>query len=101
MPRRLNWLPTALTDLVRLREFIQIHNPAAAGRAANRIREVAGQLLDYPRLGKGVEDINDPNLRDVFIPFGQGGYWLRYLIRQDDSVMVRIWHGRENRDTKP
>jgi plasmid stabilization system protein ParE len=101
MPRRLNWLPTALTDLVRLREFIQIHNPAAAGRAAHRIREAAGQWLDYPHLSKGVEDINDPNLRDVFIPFGQGGYWLRYLIRQDDSVRVRIWHGRENRHIKP
>ncbi|CAA9892105.1 hypothetical protein METHB2_590021 [Candidatus Methylobacter favarea] len=55
MPRRLNWLPTAFTDLVRLREFIQIHNPAAAGRAAHRIREAAGQLLDYPHLGKGVD----------------------------------------------
>jgi toxin ParE1/3/4 len=101
MPRRLNWLSSALIDLARLREFINIHNPAAANRAANRIREGAGRLLDHPHLGKSVEDINDPNLRDLFIPFGQRGYWLRYLIRQDDIVIVRIWHGRENRDTKP
>ncbi len=98
MPCRLNWLPAALADLARLREFIHIHNPAAAKRAACRIREGARQLLDHPLLGKSVEDINNPNLRDIFIPFGQAGYWLRYLIRQDDIVIVRIWHGRENRD---
>jgi plasmid stabilization system protein ParE len=99
MPRRLNWLPAALSDLARLREFISIHNPAAANRAASSIRVGAGQLLDHPHLGKSVEDINNPNLRDLFIPFGQGGYWLRYLIRQEDIVIVRIWHGRENRNT--
>ena len=98
MPRRLNWLPSALADLARLREFIRVHNPAAANRAASRIRAGVGKLPDHPHLGKGVEDINNPNLRDLFIPFGQGGYWLRYLIRQDDIVVVRIWHGRENRD---
>lgn len=36
---RLSWLPQALADLVRLREFINAHNPAAAGRAAKHIRE--------------------------------------------------------------
>jgi plasmid stabilization system protein ParE len=101
MPRRLNWLPSALADLVRLREFIHIHNSAAANRAASSIRAGAGQLLDHPYLGKGIEDINNPNLRDLFIPFGQGGNWLRYLIRQDDIVIVRIWHGRENRNITP
>jgi plasmid stabilization system protein ParE len=86
---------------VRLREFIHIHNPAAANRAARSIRAGAGQLLDHPHLGKGVEDINNPNLRDLFIPFGQGGYWLRYFIRQDDIVIMRIWHGRESRAINP
>lgn len=101
MPRRLNWHPQAVADLARLREFIHIHNPAAANRAATRIRETVRQLLDFPDIGKGVEDINNQNLRDLFIPFGQGGYWLRYLVRQDDIVIVRIWHGRENRGITP
>lgn len=99
MPRRLSWLPQALADLVRLREFIRLHNPAAAERAANCIRKATIKLLDHPLIGLNVTDIDDPMLRDLFIPFGQGGYWLRYLIRDDDIIVVRIWHGRENRNT--
>ncbi len=101
MPRRLSWLPQALTDLIRLREFIHVHNPAAASRAAQRIREAAGLLLTHPLLGKPVDDIDDPRLRDVFIPFGQGGYWLRYQVREDVILVIQIWHGRESRDTNP
>ncbi len=100
MPHRLSWLPEALNDLIRLREFIRVHNPAAAGRAANRIRETVGKLPDNPLIGKSVDDINDSTLRELFIPFGQGGYWLRYLIREENIIIVRIWHGRENRDIK-
>ena len=100
MPHRLSWLPEALNDLIRLREFIHVHNPAAAGRAANRIRETVGKLPDNPLIGKSVDDINDSTLRELFIPFGQGGYWLRYLVREENIIIVRIWHGRENRDIK-
>jgi toxin ParE1/3/4 len=101
VPHRLSWLPEALNDLIRLREFIHVHNPAAAGRAANRIRETVGKLPDNPLIGKSVDDIDGQTLRDLFIPFGQGGYWLRYQVRQDDILIVKIWHGRENRDIKP
>jgi plasmid stabilization system protein ParE len=52
VPRHLSWLPQALTDLARLREFINVHNPAAAGRAANRIREAVLKLLDHPLILK-------------------------------------------------
>lgn len=96
MSRRVSWLPQALADLIRLREFIHVHNPAAAGRAANRIRETAGILVTHPLLGKSVDDIDDPSLRDLFIPFGQGGYWLRYQVRIDVILIIQIWHGRES-----
>jgi hypothetical protein len=52
-------------------------------------------------IGKSVDDIDDPTLRDLFIPFGQGGYWLRYLVRKENIIVVRTWHGRENSDIKP
>jgi hypothetical protein len=49
-------------------------------------------------IGKSVDDIDDLRLRDLFISFGQGGYWLCYLVRDDDIIIVRIWHGRESSD---
>jgi plasmid stabilization system protein ParE len=94
--RSLRWLPEAVADLARLREFIRIHNPQAAERAARRIREAAGKLPAHPLLGRPVVDIDSPQLRDYFISFGQAGYWLRYAVAGDAIIIVKIWHGREN-----
>ncbi len=76
MPRTpataLVWTAAARADLIRLRRFIDPHNPAAARRAAEAIAEGA--------------------------KFGQRGYVLRY--RQDGQtvVVLRVWHGLEQRE---
>lgn len=98
MPRSLEWLPEALSDLARLRDFIHVHNPEAAQRAARRIREAARKLLELPFIGRPVLDVDLPELRDLFIPFGQGGYWMRYVATDNKIIIIKIWHGRENRD---
>lgn len=97
MPHPLKWLPEAVADLVRLREFIRVHNPDAAQRAAKRILEAAHKLLELPLLGRPVLTIDRPQLRDLFIPFGQAGYWMRYTFTDDQIMIVRVWHGREDR----
>lgn len=43
-------------------------------------------------------DIDNPELREVFISFGQAGYWMRYIVTDDKIIIIKIWHGRENRD---
>lgn len=98
MSRSLKWFPEAVSDLARLREFINTHNPDAASRAAKRIRDSARRLLSFPFVGIPVQDIDKPQLRDLFIPFGQVGYWMRYTVTDEEIVIVKIWHGRENRN---
>jgi plasmid stabilization system protein ParE len=95
--RSLKWLPEALADLERLRAFIHVHNPDAAERAAARIREAIWKLLDNPEMGRPVINIDEPDLRDRFISFGQAGYWVRYALTDTSIIIVRIWHGRENK----
>jgi plasmid stabilization system protein ParE len=97
--RSLKWLPEALSDLARLRDFIRVHNPDAARRAAKRILEAAHKLQELPKIGRPVLDIDRPHLRDLFIPFGQAGYWMRYTVADDYILIVRVWHGREDRDS--
>ncbi|MFH1138834.1 MAG: type II toxin-antitoxin system RelE/ParE family toxin [Pseudomonadota bacterium] len=97
MPRSLKWLPEALTDLVRLREFIRVHNPDAAMRSAKRIREAAQRLLNLPFVGRPVTDIDTPEFRDLFISYGQGGYWMRYVVTDNEIIIIKPWHGREDR----
>ena len=89
MSRSLRWLPEALSDLARLRDFIRFHNPDAAQRAAKRILEAAHKLQALPEIGRPVLDIDQPHLRDFFIPFGQAGYWMRYAVTDDYILIVR------------
>ena len=98
MSRALKWLPEAVSDLVRLRDFIRVHNPDAAQRAAKQIREAAHKLLALPLIGRPVLNIDRPQLRDLFIAFGQAGYWMRYTATDNQIIIVRVWHGREDRD---
>ncbi|OWV80272.1 hypothetical protein ATY77_26000 [Rhizobium sp. R634] len=39
------------------------------------------------------------NYRQLFVPFGKSAYVLRYRIHEeaDTLVVVRVWHGREQR----
>jgi len=43
---------------------------------------------------------NRPEYRQLFVPFGKSSYVLRYRIHteEDTLVVVRVWHGRENRE---
>ena len=99
MSRSLRWFPEAVSDLALLRDFIRVHNPDAAQRAAKRIRDSVLRLLRFPFVGIPVQgDIDKPQLGDLFIPFGQAGYWMRYAVTDDKIIIIKIWHGRENRD---
>jgi plasmid stabilization system protein ParE len=90
---RLIWSPAARRDLIRLREFIEPHNPAAARRAAEALKKAARLLLEHPAIGTQLEDRED---RELFIPFGKRGYIMRYRLHDHTIVIVRVWHGVEN-----
>lgn len=98
MPRsralKLVWSQAARRDLIRLREFIEPHNPAAARRAAAILRKAANLLQEQPGIGRRIEGRED---RELSVPFGQRGYLLRYRLHEDTIVILRIWHGLEDR----
>ncbi|MDM3870511.1 type II toxin-antitoxin system RelE/ParE family toxin [Porticoccus sp. W117] len=89
------WLPDAVRDVARLRDFISAENPVAAQRAARRIREMATILAENPQAGRPVDDLFP--FRDLFIPFGAGNYIARYREEENRVVIVRVWHSREER----
>jgi len=39
------------TILIYMLSNLSVHNPGAAGQAANRIRKAVGKLLDHPLIG--------------------------------------------------
>lgn len=90
----LRWTATALADLVRLRQFIEPHNPESARNAAKALKKGAALLVDHPGLGRRLEGRPD---RELDIPFGKRSYVMRYRLDGDDIVILKIWHSREER----
>jgi plasmid stabilization system protein ParE len=82
----------AVSDLVRLREFIAVHNPTVDVRVATRLRAAISHLTDSPQIGRPVEDLPG-EIRELIF----GKYVVRYQVRQTIVYILRIWHGREDR----
>ncbi|ARM86830.1 toxin-antitoxin system toxin RelE/ParE family protein [Rhizobium sp. CIAT894] len=92
------FLPEAEDDIERLYGFlIGQANPLAAQKAMLAIDEGIQMLLENPHIGIRMED--RPHYRQLFVPFGRSAYVLRYRLDEetDRLVVVRVWHGRENR----
>lgn len=89
------WTPAARRDLIRLREFIEPHNLLAAQRAAASLKKAADLILDHPGIGQRLDGRED---RELFIPFGQRGYVMRYRQHKDTIVILKVWHALEDRE---
>lgn len=89
---RLEFSASAVRDLIRLRDFIAVHNPEAAKRISLRLRQAIGTLVIHPARGRPVPEIE--NVREVVA----GNYIVRYFRAEDAVFILRIWHGKEYRD---
>ncbi len=90
----------ARQDLLRLRQFIGVHDQKSARVAAARIKAAATQLMRFPLLGRPVtapDGILHEEIREFTIRFGSGGYLLRYQLLSHQIRVLRIWHSREER----
>lgn len=91
---RVSYSREAVSDLIRLREFIATHNPSAAKKVAFSLQKGISQLKTFPYLGVEVELAPNPELiRDLIL----GGYIVRYLIHTEEIYILRIWHHKEDR----
>jgi toxin ParE1/3/4 len=88
--------PEAAADLKRLRAFLETENPTAAAKAAEVIRHAIRSLEAFPERGRPSPIAG---MRDLIAPFGRSAYVVRYSYIADAGtiVIVRIWHGREDR----
>jgi plasmid stabilization system protein ParE len=91
--RKLIWLEEATQDIARLRNFLEPKNPLAAQKVARCILDGAKLLQKHPEAGSPMDD----GRRELFLPFANSAYVLRYCLDGDDLVIIRVWHGREQR----
>jgi plasmid stabilization system protein ParE len=89
---KLVYTDEAVEDLKRLREFIAVHNPSAAGRIATELVSRIELLPDFPRMGTPVEMAPVPDsIRDMVF----GKYVVRYSVHVSAIIILRVWHELE------
>jgi plasmid stabilization system protein ParE len=89
----IKWTSKALSDLVRLYEFLAPVNQPAAARTVQALSAAPSSLLANPRIGKRLEEFNPREVRRIIV----GDYEMRYELENTTIFVVRLWHTRENR----
>ncbi len=90
---RLEYTDKVVGDLVRLRQFIEEHDPQAANRMAARLVEGIALLRDQPQLGHPVILAPEPeSIRDLVLR----NYIVRYAMTRNRIFILRVWHHRED-----
>jgi len=87
------WSSSAQLDLVRLHDFVASVNPLAAARLMDQLTTAPERLRQHPRLGRQLERYAPRDVRRLIV----GNYELQYELRHDVILVLRIWHGREDR----
>jgi len=78
----------AQIDFLRCRQFLQRKNPLAAKRASAAIDLHLDLLSRHPEAGRPLED--QPELRELPIPFGDTGYLALYRYLPADNVILLL-----------
>lgn len=89
----LKWSSKALSDLVRLYEFLSPVNQLAAAQVVQSLTKAPTTLLTNPGLGEQLFQFEPREVRRIFV----GHYEMRYEIQDETIYVLRLWHTREDR----
>ncbi|MHB8743380.1 MAG: type II toxin-antitoxin system RelE/ParE family toxin [Sulfuricaulis sp.] len=90
---KLKWTSKALTDLVRLHEFLAPVNPSAAARAVQSLTTAPVRFLENPRIGEKLDEFEPREVRRILV----GRYEIHYEIQESTVYVLRLWRTREDR----
>jgi plasmid stabilization system protein ParE len=89
------WSKAALADLERFAEFLEKHFPTLSPMVGPELLEAAERLGANPQLGR--VHPKRPRFRQAVLRILKADYVFEYQIRQNRVIIVRVFHGRENR----
>lgn len=89
----LKWTGKAQSDLQRLHDFLSTVNRPAAAEAIRDLVSAPKRLLHQPRIGEQLLEFSPREVRRIII----GPYEIRYELAGSTIIILRLWHGREDR----
>ncbi len=86
------WSEPAKEDLKAIYEYIAHDSPFYAQNVINQILDISENLNDFKEIGRVVPELNDSNIREIFI------YSYRIIFEniQDSTIILAVIHGRRN-----
>jgi plasmid stabilization system protein ParE len=93
MLKEVRWTSKALSDLVRLYEFLSQVNKPAATRVVQSLTAAPDRIKEQPRIGERLEEFDPREVRRILV----GRYEMRYEVLESTVVVLRLWHTREDR----
>jgi plasmid stabilization system protein ParE len=83
------WTPQAADDAEAITDFIAADSPQYASLFAIDVLAAVDRLAVFPRSGRIVPELNDPDIREVIL----GNYRIVYRIRPDLIEILTVYHG--------
>lgn len=80
------WAVTAIEDAKQIIEYIELQNPIAADKFAERIRTTTKRLRELPTIGRVVPEISNPVYREVILPPCR----IIYIFEKDVVIVVHV-----------
>jgi len=80
------WTPQALDDLEAICLFIARDAPPVAAVFAQKAFDATDRLAMFPRSGRTVPELKNPDLREIIL----GNYRLIYRIRSGDVQILTV-----------
>ena len=90
---QIKWTSKALSDLVRLYEFLATKNKQAAVHTVQSLSAAPDRLREQARIGEKLDEFDPREVRRIIV----GRYEMRYEIQDAIIIVLRIWHTREDR----
>lgn len=98
MSYRIRFTHKAEQDLSRLFDFLLEQDVALAARAEKAIYKAVDVLGTFPfSCRKAADEIDNPFIRELLIPFGGAGYVALFEIEDETTVtIIAVRHQRED-----
>jgi len=89
---RVEWSLNALTDLERIKEYIEADSEYYALKFVEGAFDAVGKLSDFPSIGRVVPEIRQKNIRELIY----GSYRIIYSIEEKAIIILTVVHAMRN-----
>jgi addiction module RelE/StbE family toxin len=83
------WTTGSRHDLLRIKDYLRSESPQAASKVVQNLFHATARLLDYPRLGRRIEEVRGYEMREIV----ESPYGVVYRVERDRVVIAGVFHG--------